>query len=151
MPKEARRSSTARQRQGGRATNGERAPSPPTTSFTIPDEVVPKGRPRLNRKTGTLYTPKETKIYEEVVGLVVKSTRTCYSRSQAVRVECTIYTKKGKPPDCDNAAKSILDGMQKGGLLEDDSQVWELYVKRIVSSTPRVEVVVSPIEVESEG
>lgn len=99
----------------------------------------------------TLYTPKETKVYEDMVALVARSTRARYNVETAVRVEIVLYTKKKKPPDCDNSTKSLLDGMVKGGLLEDDSQVWELNVKRVRSNNPRVNVRVNAITVEREG
>lgn len=63
----------------------------------------------------------------------------------------TIFTSKKSVGDADNIAKSVLDGMQRGGLIEDDSQVWELGIKRVRSSNPRVEVLVTPTTVESEG
>lgn len=122
-----------------------------TCHIVIPGEGVPKGRPRLNRKTGTLYTPKTTKVYEDCVALVAQASRTRYSIDIALDVQMTIFTSKKSVGDADNIAKSVLDGMQRGGLIEDDSQVWELGIKRVRSSNPRVEVLVTPTTVESEG
>lgn len=121
------------------------------THLIIPGEAVPKGRPRLNRKTMTLYTPKTTKDFENMVGLIASSTHARYDKGTAVKVTITLYTAKKNPPDSDNCSKSILDGLQKGGLLEDDSQVWELHIKRVRSANPRADVMVNLVEVESEG
>lgn len=122
-----------------------------TTSFTVPGEGVAKGRPRLNRKTMTLYTPKTTKVYEECVGLVAKASRATYNKEIALAVQIVIYTAKKSPPDGDNIEKSILDGMQRGGLIEDDSQVCNCHWRVVRSDNPRVEVLVTPTMRESEG
>ena len=119
--------------------------------LTIPGEAVPKGRPRFNRKTGTLYTPKETKVYEDCVALVAKASRASYTKDIALAVQIVIYTAKKSVGDADNIAKSVLDGLQKGGAIEDDSQVWLLVIKRIRSKNPRVDVHIRPAVVESEG
>ena len=121
------------------------------TRLVIPGEAVPKGRPRLNRKTMTLYTPRETKQYEEMVALVAQSTHARSDVNTPVSVTITIYTSKKKPADVDNASKSILDGLQKGGLLENDSQVCELHIRRVHSENPKVDITVNPVEAESEG
>ena len=99
----------------------------------------------------TLYTPKTTKVYEDCVALVARSTRVVYNKGTDLAVMIEIYTAKKSPPDGDNIEKSILDGMQRGGLIEDDSQVNYCSWKIVRSSNPRVEVTVMPTTVESEG
>lgn len=121
------------------------SPSPPFVSFTIPGEGVPKGRPRFNRRSGNFYTPKTTKVYEDCVALLAVATRARYTKEIDVRVEVVIYTKKKSPADIDNISKSVLDGMQRGGMLEDDVQVWGLDVRRVVSDNPRVDVRVTKL------
>lgn len=122
-----------------------------TTKLVVPGEGVPKARPRLNRKTMTLYTPKNTKVYEDCVALVAKASRARYNREVALAVEITIYTAKKSPPDGDNVEKSILDGMQRGGLLEDDAQICDCHWRVVGSDNPRVEVLVTPTLRKVEG
>jgi Holliday junction resolvase RusA-like endonuclease len=98
----------------------------------------------------TLYTPQTTKVYEDCVALVARASRARYTREVGLVVEIMIYTNKKSPADCDNIAKSVLDGMQKGGMIEDDSQVWNLYVSRIRSPNPRVCVSVTPTQEQEE-
>lgn len=122
-----------------------------TVQLSIPGEPVPKARPRLNRKTMTLYTPKETKDYETMVAAVALSTGARYTKGTPVSVEILLFTAKKNPPDCDNCSKSILDGLQKGGLLENDSQVWRLHITRVRSDRPRASVLVTPITESEES
>jgi Holliday junction resolvase RusA-like endonuclease len=108
-----------------------------TTSFTIPGEGVPKGRPRLNRKT---------KVYEDCVALVASASHARYTKDTELRVQVLIFTNKKSPADIDNIVKSVLDGIQKGGVIEDDSQVCDLHIQRIKSSDPKVIVSMGPAE-----
>ncbi len=90
--------------------------------FIVAGEPVPKGRPRFNRATGKPYTPRETVAYEDMVAT--------YAMKQGQRFEGPVsvtVTFKCKPRgDIDNLAKAVLDGLQKGRLLADDSQVHKL-------------------------
>ena len=110
--------------------------------FKIPGKAQAKQRPRMGR-SGVVYTPKETMIYENYV-------RMCYSDyakqfgwtpyETQIRAEIEVLVqvpksdskvkKKAKlegemrptvKPDCDNLAKSILDSLN-GLAYQDDKQ-----------------------------
>lgn len=121
--------------------------------LTIEGEPQPKERPRINRKTGAVYTPKNTRLYEQKVAALAIGVPARYTIGTVVKVTITLYTGKKRPPDTDNAAKSIVDGLVKGGLIEDDVQMGELHVIRVRSARPRAEVVVEEAleKVEGEG
>ena len=40
------------------------------------------------------------------------------------------------PPDLDNLGKFVLDALQKGGILEDDSQVTKLLLEKRLAPKP---------------
>ena len=85
-------------------------------------EPLPKERPRLNRKTGTIYTPTPTRNYEKALadafraaGAIPNETDDLY-----VVIEARLGGKKRK--DLDNLVKSALDA-GNGVLFKDDAQV----------------------------
>lgn len=113
--------------------------------FEILGEPVGKGRPRvaMRGEHPHLYTPQSTAEWEQVCAQ--------FSRIEARRQGVTIplpgnvgvlvialqsrpkkYMRKKDPdgvmlrqtkPDIDNVVKSVLDGMVKGGVLQDDADV----------------------------
>lgn len=103
--------------------------------FTVPDAPVPKQRARKGG-LGHWYTPQATRDYEQKVGW--------YSRlagnpiTGPVAVEAVFYRDRvtvevrpldgpvGAGGDLDNLFKSVADGMQLGGLLENDRQIREI-------------------------
>jgi len=93
--------------------------------FEIPGRPMPKQRPRVGRY-GNIYTPPQTKEYENLVGWVAKSAG-CRPVEGPVSVALSVYVK-GRL-DADNIAKSILDGLN-GVAYEDDDQVVELVVRK---------------------
>ena len=128
--------------------------------FKIPGKAQAKQRPRMGR-SGVVYTPKETLIYENYVKM-------CYSDyanqfgwlpyESQVRAEIEVLVavpksdskakKKAKiegmirptvKPDCDNLAKSILDSLN-GLAYQDDKQVVDLFVKKYYAENAEVRV-----------
>lgn len=128
--------------------------------FKIPGKVQAKQRPRFS-KSGIVYTPKETRVYENFV-------RVCYSDYAdqykwepyvgQIRAEVEVFVQVPKSdsklkkqtklvgeirpttkPDCDNLAKSILDSLN-GLAYQDDKQVVELEVKKFYAEQPEVKV-----------
>ena len=134
-------------------------------NFVIDGEPVGKGRPKFTTRGRypVAYTPEKTRVYENHV-------RNCYEDyngvmlSGALRVEITGYfpipksaSKKQKALmlsnqirhtkkiDADNMAKIVMDALN-GVAYEDDKQVCELYVKKMYSDVPRVEVILTELE-----
>ena len=128
--------------------------------FKIPGKVQAKQRPRFS-KSGIVYTPKETRVYENFV-------RVCYSDyanqykwepyDGQLRAEVEVFIQVPKSdsklkkqakiigeirptikPDCDNLAKSILDSLN-GLAYQDDRQIIELSVKKFYAEQPEVRV-----------
>ena len=128
--------------------------------FKIPGKVQAKQRPRFS-KSGIVYTPKETRVYEDFV-------RVCYSDyanqyqwepyDGQLRAEIEVFIQVPKSdsklnkqakiigeirptikPDCDNLAKSILDSLN-GRAYRDDKQVIELSVKKFYAEQSEVKV-----------
>lgn len=87
---------------------------------------VPKARPRLG-VNGRLYTPRETKEFEELVGWYTRSV-VRNPTEKPVRVHIDIFSKTRA--DIDNIAKAILDGLNGVAFL-DDRQVVELKIRKL--------------------
>lgn len=112
----------------------------------VPGEPVPKGRPRFNRSTGSVYTPATTRSYEQAIGFLAMAQREKIKEGCA-KVGMLFYTRK--QADLDNLIKSGLDGLN-GQAFTDDKQVSEIYAARVYSNNPRVEIIVEECEQRTE-
>jgi len=108
-----------------------RAPVVTQVGIKIPGRPVAKGRPRAT-KTGIVYTPKATRDFEEHVAWMARSAKgKPFAPSDRLSVEISLHTKNRLlMGDIDNYAKSILDGLVKGGLIPDDGQIDHLCIER---------------------
>ncbi len=116
-------------------------------TFTIPGHPVPKQRPRLGYKgrRAYIYTPEETRRYEEKVHLLAKAaTDGPLKVPVVVRLKVYLGPRKRKGPDLDNIVKSILDGMN-GAIFEDDRQVYQIYAELVQDGEERVQVEVEEL------
>lgn len=110
-----------------------------TIKIVIPGRPVPKGRPRFNRHTGAVYTPKKTIEYENLVWFTAKDVIKEPLKG-SVEVEIKIFTTS-KNMDIDNIAKSILDGLN-GAAYKDDRQVKKLTIEMFDSEDEKAEIVI---------
>jgi len=90
---------------------------------------------------GRFFTPPETRNYEEAVAMLCRATRESLGKTPCsidieLYVDKTIVVitptpdapKRRLQGDVDNYAKAILDGLQKGQMIENDKNVIELRV-----------------------
>ena len=89
----------------------------------VPGRPVAWERVRTNQ--GRFFKPKRTREYEEAVAWACRMQNGVMGGAEcAVWIEfCSIRKLTG---DLDNYAKAVLDGMQIGGMIENDRQVKEL-------------------------
>ena len=128
--------------------------------FKIPGKIQAKQRPRFSR-SGVVYTPKETRVYEEFVKVCYNDYANQYNwepYNGQIRAEVEVFVQTPKSdsklkkqekiagkirpttkPDCDNLAKSILDSLN-GWAYQDDKQIVELEVKKFYSEESGVKV-----------
>ena len=128
--------------------------------FKIPGKVQAKQRPRFS-KSGIVYTPKETRVYEDFVRLCYSDYANQYQWEPydgQLRAEIEVFIQVPKSdsklnkqakiigeirptikPDCDNLAKSILDSLN-GWAYRDDKQIIELSVKKFYAEQSEVKV-----------
>ena len=131
-------------------------------NFDVPGEPFAKQRPRAARKGSfiTIYTPRETKLYEEKV-------KKCYEKiykgvqlngDLSVYIEGVFPVPKNvskkvrekmlsgeiphiKKPDCDNMAKVCLDALN-GVAYPDDAIINQLHVSKRYGKTARVDITI---------
>lgn len=117
--------------------------------FEVIGNIIGKQRPRVNMYTGNVYTPTNTKDYEEYIKqcFFLKYNK-CEMILNRVNIEIIAYFKipsntkkidkekmlKGeisptKKPDIDNIAKVVLDSINKY-VIKDDSQVTKISVEK---------------------
>ena len=115
---------------------------------TVPGRPVPKGRPRLGvqGRKAFIYTPAETKAYEQVVGLCA-NLATAEPLEGPVILSATLYIRRGRRGDLDNYLKSICDGLNEVAW-KDDRQVVriEAEIKRCSRGDERVEIEIREVK-----
>lgn len=131
-------------------------------NFTVPGAPQGKARARTvrNKYTGKIhsYTPDKTAYYEKAVAVAYKNAtnivfndepilmhiyaycpmpKSFSKRKRIEAAECRIFpTAK---PDCDNIAKAVCDALN-GVAYKDDKQIVGLFVHKLYSIVPRVEI-----------
>lgn len=127
--------------------------------FEVPGEITGKARPRLNVRSGKVYTPTKTKNYEYLTRFYFTQKYREYIPAEGrVKISIIAYfdipkstSKKKeaemlaniisptKKPDADNIVKIVLDAMNKFAF-KDDTQVTKLEIEKKYSRTPRIYV-----------
>ena len=107
--------------------------------LVLPGRPVPASRPRVTR--GHAYYPKRYSEWldaaawqvratgERIDGPVSVSLRFLRDSTVIEVAASEVVRPSGVTADIDNLAKAGLDALQRGGLLENDSQVVELSVR----------------------
>ena len=129
--------------------------------FEVIGKINGKARPRLNMYTGKVYTPTNTKDYENLIREYFKIK---YHRTEILkgRIKVTIVayfavpksiSKKDrenmllgnisptKKPDIDNIVKIVLDALNKY-VFEDDNQITKLDVEKVYAEEEKVYVAI---------
>lgn len=134
--------------------------------FTVPGEPQGKGRARVGTIAGKarMFTPPRTVAYEGLIAMAAQEAmqgaspftgpcmvevfmycpiRSSWSKKkQAQALAGDIYpTSK---PDADNCLKAVCDALNSIAW-KDDTQATDIYMRKRFSSTPRVDVIVTPL------
>lgn len=136
--------------------------------FTVYGEPVAQGRPRFSTQGGfvKVYDPAKSKDFKKYVKLVASEYRPASLLEGPLQLFVRVYkptlksfSKKKKvaaehgelrpttKPDVDNYVKGIKDACNQI-IWKDDSQVVELHVSKWYSESPRVEVLVKPLDLQ---
>ena len=104
----------------------------------------PKERPRINTKTGHVYTPPTTKQWESDIRKQLTSAP-CFEGHVEIYLHFHLEKNRFKKIDLDNLIKSALDACN-GFLYKDDSQVVRIdAIKTIMKNTEALIIGVSEI------
>lgn len=110
--------------------------------LVIPGRPVAKGRPRLGR--GGTYTPAATREFEALVAWHARAMRLRLGGA-TVHVTIELWSRTPLRGDIDNYAKAVLDGLQKGGAIDNDRQVASLQVQFVIGSEDKTVVHLRPL------
>ena len=89
---------------------------------------------RLSR--GRMFKDAKVKRYEELFALQCRKNKPITGK---FKLEVTVYFKNAKS-DLDNALKTLLDCIEKTGLISNDNKCYEIVAKKQVDiKKPRVE------------
>ena len=95
----------------------------PIVTFVVPGKPKAKDRPRFNRKTGGVYTTKETREAETAVGEAFDLACPLWEPTlEDVRMTLDVCWPGKATADPDNVAKLIFDGLNKLAY-RDDKQI----------------------------
>lgn len=131
-------------------------------TIDVPGEPFAKQRPRAAKKGRyiTVYTPRETKLYEEKVRKIYNSMYGSFQLEGALTanieghfsVPSSVSKKKQqdmldgkiphtKKPDCDNMGKVCLDGLNNIAY-NDDSSINKLIISKQYSETAKTRITI---------
>lgn len=89
-------------------------------TLTIPGRPIPKGRPRL--VDGRVFTPRSTRDFESRIAWSCLADRVRFG-DEPVSVVIELHGRTKLRGDIDNYEKAVLDGLVKGGKIDDDRYV----------------------------
>lgn len=111
-------------------------------SFIISGTAIPKARPRATKigNRAVIYTPTQTKQFENYVMLVASQYAPKELLTSALEMELDFFLQRSKSlpkkiryhtkkPDIDNLAKSVMDALE-GIIYANDAQVISLRVTK---------------------
>ena len=107
---------------------------------------TPVTKKRARHGNGTHYTPDDTRQYEQTVAWTARATGRRFDRVP-LHVEITFHVHR-RTGDIDNLAKSILDGLEKGGLIPNDTWVDQLWLRRVIDRTQPERAIVTVTEIQ---
>jgi Holliday junction resolvase RusA-like endonuclease len=135
-------------------------------NFTVPGTPRAKQRPRMNTLTHVVYTPPETREYEQEVKLAYiakfgKIPRFAKDKALSLSIKAYFSTPESMPlrkklfltatnaphikkPDGDNIIKTVADALN-GLAYRDDAQICHEEIFKIYGDPPRVEVLLSAV------
>lgn len=110
----------------------------------VDGEPKPKGRPRMNTRTGKAYTPAKTRAYEEFAAYTF---RLAMQGSEPIEGDVSMtlefYRKDNVRADIDNMIKAVADSAN-GIVYDDDKQIVSLQARVVYgSATPGTRVRIS--------
>lgn len=109
-----------------------------TTTIKLDGHIIPKARPQFDGRNGRAYHKREYSSWLEDAGWQVAAQRKGRRHEGPIKVTIVLNGQtaavriaeldadqrpKGVRGDLDNIAGSILDALQTGGIISNDSQV----------------------------
>jgi Holliday junction resolvase RusA-like endonuclease len=91
----------------------------------VPGRPVAWERVRTNR--GRFFKPRRTRNYEEAVAWTCRAQNADMGGAPCI-IAIEFRAKRKLTGDIDNYAKAVLDGLQIGGMIQNDKQVCELHL-----------------------
>jgi len=113
-------------------------------SFELPFLPQSVNKLYLRSRTGIYINPKATEFKDKVHQLL--NTLIFNKSSNKIKLIITFQVKK-KNIDCDNLLKLIIDAMNKI-VFDDDSQVYEIHARKIISK--EIKTIVNVFEILNE-
>lgn len=107
--------------------------------------IVPMVPPSVNRyvrhtRGGGHYVDEAAKAFKFTLASIARQSRIV---AKAYEIEAHVYQGKGGRTDCDNFGKVICDALQAAGVIQTDSRVTDLIIrKRRDRLHPRTEITV---------
>ena len=83
--------------------------------------------------------------WQQQIAVLLTKARKVEGYSGIVTLHITLETPNRKRWDLDNRVKALQDCLQMAGIIKDDSQIWELHVKRKLGKKTTTRVVLERV------
>jgi Holliday junction resolvase RusA-like endonuclease len=118
--------------------------------FTVPGRPVAWQRVKTNH-FGRSFKPKRTREHEELIAWYSRAQSFTFGDSE-VTIELEFHAKRKLTGDLDNYTKCVLDGLQIGGMIENDRQVRSILARFGESDEDKTVIQIRPLLMpQSEG
>ena len=98
------------------------------TTFTIP--FPPTVNHMIKSSGSKRYLSREYEAFNGMVGIIVKRERVPSFGDKKIALAIELCWPNKRKGDLDNRCKAVQDSLMKAGVMDDDSQVDQLHVKR---------------------
>ena len=92
-------------------------------------------------KSGTRYKRSEVSDWQEETALKLRELWNKEAYTGNVEVHIVLTVKNNRRWDIDNRLKSLIDCLELGGVIEDDSQIWGIVAYKERGEKDGVEIV----------
>lgn len=118
--------------------------------ITVPGNPISKSNFKLNKNNGKGWMPTKGKYrkyndYEMLVGWQCMQAHKGNPIEEESILILDLYFSQNRTRDIHNYPKSICDGIEKGGIIKNDSLFKEIIIREFIDKeNPRVEIAICP-------
>ncbi len=110
---------------------------------------VPKSNRYIRRKGGKVFKPPRVKNWEARALWEIKEQYQGKPLSGKISMEVILILPNHRKRDIDNMLKSLWDVLEKGGIFENDNQIYEVRTLKIIKKNHQ-ETIIRVMEIQDD-